>query len=83
MSDKFKIQPPSLEEYVHSMVPAALNRHESVRLWLQLFTQNKRSPPHYAVNTKPVSSAAVRALQMAGLPLYFWSKQKVLFWIAE
>ena len=65
------------------MVPAALNRHESVRLWLQLFTQNKRSPPHYAVNTKPVSSAAVRGLQMAGLSLYFWSKQKVLFWIAE
>ena len=36
-----------------------------------LFAQNKRSPPHYAVNTKPVSSAAVRALQMTGLLLYF------------
>ena len=61
------------------MVPAALNRHESVRLWLQLFTQNKRSPPHYAVNTKPVSSAAVRALQMAGLPLYFGASKKSYF----
>ena len=48
-----------------------------------LFAQNKRSPPHYAVNTKPMSSAAVRALQMTGLLLYFWSQQKIPFWIAE
>ena len=54
-----------------------------VRLWLWLFAQNKRSPPHYAVNTKPVSSAAVRALQMIGLLLYFWGQQKIPFWIAE
>ena len=69
--------------HLHFMVPAALNRPQSVRLWLWLFAQNKRSPPHYAVNTKPVPSAAVRALQMIGLLLYFWSQQNIPFWIAE
>ena len=48
-----------------------------------LFAQNKRSPPNYAVDTKPMSSAAVRALQMTDLLLYFWSQQKIPFWIAE
>ena len=48
-----------------------------------LFAQNKKLPPHYAVNTKPVSSAVVRALQITGLLLYFWGQQKIPFWIAE
>ena len=47
------------------------------------FSQNKKLPAHYAVSRKPVSSAVLRALLMTGLLLYFWSKQKILFWSAE
>ena len=48
-----------------------------------LFAQNKRLPPHYAVNRGPVSSAVARALQMSSLLLYYWSQQEIPFWIAE
>ena len=43
-----------------------------------LFAQNKKLPPHYEVNRKPVSSAVARTLETTGLLLYFWGQKKFL-----
>ena len=47
-----------------------------------LFAQNKKLPPHYVVNRKPISAVA-RALQTTGLLLYFGGQQKIPFWTSE